>query len=72
MKKLGNKVNYNNIKLFIELKKQYYSNYNNELKKEINRFIDDVINKDKRFYSKLSSYNLSNNELNYIFEYGLK
>lgn len=72
MKKLGNKVNYNNIKLFIELKKQYYSNYNNELKKEINRFINEVINKDKRFYSKLSSYNLSNNELNYIFEYGLK
>lgn len=72
MKKLGNKVNYNNIKLFIELKKQYYNNYNNELKKEINRFINEVINKDKRFYSKLSSYNLSNNELNYIFEYGLK
>ena len=72
MKKLGNKVNYNNIKLFIELKKQYYNNYSNELKKEINRFIDDVINNDKKFYSKLSSYNLSNNELNYIFEYGLK
>jgi len=36
------------------------------LLQQINEFIENVINKDKSYYSKLSKYNLTNEELEYL------
>ena len=37
-----------------------------QLLRQINEFIDNVINKDKSYYSKLSEYNLTNEQLRYL------
>lgn len=60
----------NNMLKFIELKKQYIKLKDKdisdlELLNIINDYTDNVINKDKRYYSKLSSYEINKNDLIY-------
>lgn len=37
-----------------------------QLLQQINEFINNVINKDKSYYNKLSKYNLTNEQLKYL------
>ena len=59
------RVTRNNIWKYIEMKKQYKITKDSQLLQEINRFTNEVINKDRKYYSKLKSYGLGNNELKY-------
>ena len=60
------RVTKNNLIKLVKLKKQYEMNKNAKILKEINDFIDNGINKDKSYYSKLSSYNFDNETLKYL------
>ena len=60
------RVTKNNLIRLVELKKQYENNKDSEILKEINDFIDNVTNKDKSYYSKLSSYDFDNETLKYL------
>ena len=62
------RVTKNNLLKLVNMKKQYIQGgeQNKELLKEINYFIDNVINKDKNYYKKLLSYNLNNDDLNWL------
>lgn len=51
---------------FIEWRKQYEAKPTKNLKTKINNYIENVINKDKRYYSKISSYNLNVDDLKYL------
>ena len=75
MKKL-NKVTKKNMQTFIALRKKYYELEDENKTKEtdaemqeifeiIEDFIVNVINKDKLYYSKLSEYGFSNEDLRY-------
>lgn len=57
----------NNILKLIDLKLQYKEQPEESLLQEINIFIDEVINKDKRFYSKIQKFNLSEEQLEILF-----
>ena len=37
-----------------------------EIKETINSYIENVINKNRRYYSKLSKYNFTNDQLKYL------
>lgn len=50
----------------VEKKKQYLKKPDKQLLKEINSIIDDGINKDKHYYSKLLSYNFPKEDLQYL------
>lgn len=61
------RVTKNNLLRLVELKKQYLENESNkEILQIINEFIDNVINKDKKYYSKLASYNFDEQTLRYL------
>ena len=60
------RVTKNNLIGLIKLKKQYEKNKDAKILKEINDFIDNGINKDKKYYSKLLSYNFDNETLKYL------
>lgn len=60
------KVTRNNLIRLVEMKKEYLKTNNQELLKEINSYIDEVINKDNHYYRKLSSYIFSSEMLNYL------
>lgn len=60
------RVTKNNLIKLVEMKKRYNEKPNPELLREINEFIENGINKDERYYSKLSSYNFDNETLNYL------
>lgn len=62
------RVTKNNLLKLVEMKKKYIEDdgQDKELLKEINNFIDNVINKDKSYYSKLKSYNFDNETLEYL------
>lgn len=60
------RVTKNNLIKLVEMKKAHSEKPNAELLKEINDFIDNVINKDDRYYSKLSSYGFDNEMLGYL------
>jgi hypothetical protein len=60
------RVTKNNLIKLVEMKKRYNEKPNPELLREINKFIENGINKDERYYSKLSSYNFDNETLNYL------
>lgn len=66
------RVTKNNILKLIEMKKEYLQTGNKTLLAEINNYIENVMNKDKRLFHKLSSYDLSNEQLEIIFMGGLK
>jgi len=55
----------NNILRYIDMKKEYEKTQDSLLLQEINNFTNDVINKDKHYYHKLYSYNLSEEQLHY-------
>ncbi len=60
------RVTRNNLIKLVDLKKQYIKNEDENLLIEINDFIDNVINKDKKYYEKLSSYHLDKEMLKYL------
>lgn len=60
------KVTKNNLLKLVDIMKEYQKTKNEDLKITINDFIDNAINKDKRYYSKLKSYNFENEILKYL------
>ena len=52
--------------LMIELKKEYLETKDQSLLADINYFIDNVINKDSRYYHKLLEYDFTNEQLEYL------
>ena len=63
------RVTRNNLLKLIDMMKEYeeQKKKDKQLLRQINEFIDNVINKDKRYYSKLSKYNFTNEQLKYLF-----
>jgi len=57
------KVTKENMLKYLDMREEYKKTHDRELLKEINRFIDEVINKDKHYYSKMKSYNFSKDQL---------
>lgn len=57
------KVTRQNMLKYLEMRKEYKRTHDKELLKEINRFIEEVINKDKHYYSKMKSYNFSEEQI---------
>jgi len=55
----------NNILRYIDMKKEYEKTQDSLLLDEINRFTEEIINKDKHYYRKLYSYNLTKEQLHY-------
>lgn len=60
------RVTKNNLLIFISWIKDYEESESDQLKKDINNFIENVINKDRRYYNKLLNYNFSNDQLKYL------
>ena len=62
------RVTRNNLLKLIDMMKNYeeQEKKDKQLLRQINNFIDDVINKDKRYYNKLSKYNFTNEQLKYL------
>ena len=60
------RVTRNNLLKFVEMRKEYEKSNDIKLLDIIYDFIENVINKDKRYYSKLSSYNFDNETLKYL------
>lgn len=56
----------NNLLKLVELKKQYEKTRNTKTLQQINNYIENVINKDKKYFTKLSSYNFDNETLKYL------
>ena len=56
----------NNLIELVEMMKECQKTKNQKLKNMINDFIENVINKDKKYYSKLKSYNFDNEILKYL------
>lgn len=52
-----------NMLRYLEMREEYKQTHDKELLKEINKFIEEVINKDKHYYSKLRSYNFSKEQI---------
>ena len=62
------RVTKNNLLKLVDMMKEYQETKNQKLKIIINDFIDNVINKDKKYYSKLKSYNFNNEILKYLMQ----
>lgn len=60
------RVTKNNILKYIDMKKEYEYTKNINLLKDINDFTENVINKDKKYYTKISSYNINKEDLKYL------
>lgn len=60
------RVTRNNLLKLVDMMKQYQETENEKLKTTINDFINNVINKDKRYYTKLKNYNFDNEILKYL------
>lgn len=60
------KVTEKNLRKFIQMKEEYLKTRDQDLLREINDFTENVINLDKKYYSKLSSYNFSSEELEFL------
>ena len=60
------RVTKNNLLILISWMLEYEKNESEQLKNNINNFIDNVINKDKRYYNKLLDYNFNNDQLKYL------
>ncbi len=59
------RVTKNNILKYIQMKKEYEITENSQILEKINIFTENVINKDKHYFSKLKSYELNNEDLKY-------
>ena len=66
------RVTRNNLLKLIDMMKDHeeQEEKDKQLLQRINDFIDNVINKDKRYYSKLSKYNFTNEQLKYLLQKG--
>ena len=65
------RVTRNNLLKLIDWKKEYIEKKEKgikdiELLEKINNYIDNVINKDNRYYHKLLEYNFTNEQLEYL------
>lgn len=60
------KVTKNNLLKLVDLKKKYLEKEDTQLLVEINFYIDEVINKDNKYYKKLISYDFDNETLKYL------
>lgn len=60
------RVTKNNILKYIQLKKEYEIKKDSKALEEINRFTNQVINKDKKYFNKIYSYNLDKKDLRYV------
>ena len=60
------RVTKNNLLKFVELRKEYEKSNDIKLLDIIYDFVENVINKDKRYYSKLRTYNFDNETLKYL------
>lgn len=60
------RVTRNNLLKFVEMRKGYEKSNDIKLLDIIYDFIENVINKDKRYYSKLSNYNFDSEILKYL------
>jgi len=62
------RVTKNNLLKLIDMMKDYeeQEEKDKQLLQRINDFIDNVINKDKRYYNKLNKYNFTNEQLKYL------
>lgn len=60
------RVTKNNLIKFVEMRKEYEKNNDIALLDIIYDFIENVINKDRRYYSKLSTYNFDSETLKYL------
>ena len=60
------RVTRNNLLILLEWIKEYEKNESEQLKNNINNFIDNVINNDQRYYNKLLEYNFNNDQLKYL------
>lgn len=52
-----------NMLKYLEMRQEYKRTGNPELLKKINNFIDNVINNDKHYYSKVKSYNFTSEQI---------
>ena len=66
------RVTKNNIIKLINMQQKYLETKDKRLLTEINDFIENVMNKDKRLFHKLTSYDLSKEQLDVLFFSGLK
>ncbi len=60
------RVTKNNILKYIQMKKEYEITEDLQLLEKINRFTNEVINKDKKYFNKIYSYNLNEEDLLYV------
>lgn len=60
------RVTKNNLLKLVDMMKEYQETKNEDLRIIINDFIENVINKDKGYYSKLKIYNFENEILEYL------
>lgn len=60
------RVTKNNLLKLVAKMKEYQKTQDKQLFIEINNFIDKIINKDKKYYAKLSSYNFPNDIIVYL------
>lgn len=56
----------NNLLKLVDMMEKYQETKSQKLKNMINDFIENVINKDRKYYSKLKSYNFDNEVLKYL------
>lgn len=55
-----------NLLKLVKMKKDYEKTKNKKILNEINSYIENVINKDKKYYAKLTKYNFCNDILQYL------
>lgn len=60
------RVTKNNLLKLVDMMKEYQETENEKLKITINDFIENVINKDKKYYSKLKNFNFDNEIIKYL------
>lgn len=60
------RVTRNNLLKFVEMRKEYEKSNDIKLLDIIYDFVENVINKDKRYYSKLNTYNFDSETLKYL------
>lgn len=60
------RVTRNNLLRLMDMMKEYQENQDNQLLDSINQFVENVINKDTRYYSKLQTYDFDNEILQYL------
>ncbi len=60
------RVTRNNLIRLVEMKRKYEETEDEQLVTKINEYIENIINKDKRYYHKLLSYQFDNETIKYL------